>query len=58
MKGARINSHLNAKAAVKVVDKPGSRTKSRSSKDQITKVKELGASQNSINHMSDNQGNS
>jgi len=44
MKGARINSHLNTKAAVKVLEKPGSRTKSRSSKDQIIRVKELGAS--------------
>jgi hypothetical protein len=45
MKGARINSHLAPKGAgVKAMDKPGSRTKSRSSKDQIIKVKELGAS--------------
>jgi hypothetical protein len=46
MKGARINSHLN-----KAVTKPGmesiktgSRTKSRSSKEQIQRVKELGTS--------------
>jgi len=39
------------------MDKPGSRTKSRSSKDQNIKVKELGASQNSIGHLND-QGNS
>jgi hypothetical protein len=45
MKGARINSHINNKVCPKgTMDKPGSRTKSRSSKDQISRVKELGNS--------------
>ena len=44
MKGNRINSNLNNKPLTKQMDKPGSRTKSRTSKDQITRVKELGAS--------------
>jgi len=60
MKGARINSHLNTKGVTKIMDKPGSRTKSRSSKDHITRVKELGASQGSINQVTseNTQGNS